>query len=437
MTKATDTNSLLGITISDGTTQTTYTPENNTSTTDNPIVLPVENQSFADIGMSVPPTTNSITLNELIGAPNNYWGDDDGDGQGVNGVTATGSLSVTITDKNGQSVSRDTVLSLCDKAPYKVELTSTSGSLTTQYGLPSSTNFSGGTAIYYISPKEAPKICYAAPNLAMGENTGFIPGWYFAGPTTIWNPDKGFLTQSNTPSSYGLNFPTTGINRAHFDLQIDGIDASKLTWPAVTRDGITATMTPTDNKSNTIRVTLTGPAVTAEQTNLDSPGALRAPILPQTFELVGYNSSNVAIVKYGFVLKKWFVMRTGLLRGDSAKYYDTYPKMLSWCTGLGSGYRLTQVKDLTNSVCSGAGSTNSLCQGAIGATPSSSGNHYQRNIDAGLLAEWGNLSPIVVTNYGSWASDGSGPDRFIVDGLHGNVHSRSPDLDSAGYCVYP
>ncbi|MBI0118717.1 hypothetical protein, partial [Gilliamella sp. W8129] len=81
-TRVTNTESLLRISLSDG---RTFTPTTNDSS-DNPIELPVEGQSFADIGMLVPTDTNSIALSSLIGTPYNYWGDDDGDGQGVNGV---------------------------------------------------------------------------------------------------------------------------------------------------------------------------------------------------------------------------------------------------------------------------------------------------------------------------------------------------------------
>jgi hypothetical protein len=36
---------------------------------------------------------------KLIGPPNNYWADDDGDGLGSGGITATGNLTLSIFDK--------------------------------------------------------------------------------------------------------------------------------------------------------------------------------------------------------------------------------------------------------------------------------------------------------------------------------------------------
>ncbi|OTQ75776.1 hypothetical protein, partial [Gilliamella apis] len=130
-TRVTNTKALLGISLSNG---DKYTPATNNSK-DNPIVLPVAGQSFADIDMSVPTDTDSIALNLLIGEPYNYWGDDDGDGQDPDGITATGSLNLSIVDRFNNPVTRNTVLTICN-GPYKVKLASTNGTLSTRYGVP-------------------------------------------------------------------------------------------------------------------------------------------------------------------------------------------------------------------------------------------------------------------------------------------------------------
>ncbi|OCG08747.1 hypothetical protein A9G13_01415 [Gilliamella sp. wkB178] len=415
VTKVTTTEALLSITISDGTTRTTYTPDN-TSTAANPIVLRVANQRFTDIGMLVPTNTNSIALNALIGAPYNYWGDDDGDGQGANGITASGDLSVSITDKDNQVVSRSASLDIC-QAPYIVQLTSTAGSLTTQYGLPNSSSFSGGTATYYISPKAVPTICYARPNLTWGTGD-------YAGPATIWNPTKGFLVQSTESSGYSRNFPTTGANNLYFDLDIGGIKGSELTWPTVSQGGITATMTPSPDNANNIRVTLTGPAATASQwySDSDTLGSIARPSLPQTFVLVGKDSSNNEVLKYGFKLQQWFVHR--------GTKQDNLANTSSWCRSLGGGYRLSQVKDLTNAVRTGA----------VGATPASTQNNYQRNIGAGLFTEWGGMHYYTAAgfvNYYYWTPDSNGSNQFTVESYIGNVYSNFPSLSPNGVCAYP
>ncbi|OTQ63799.1 hypothetical protein, partial [Gilliamella apis] len=278
-----------GISLSDG---RRFTPTTNNSER-NPIVLPVVGQSFADIGMLVPRNTISIGLNSLIGAPYNYWGDDDGDGQGDNGVTATGSLWISIVDKNNQAVSRNEVLTSC-KAPYQLTLSYGSGRLKTRYGVPNESRFTEGNATYYINPKASPVICFARPSL--NYNGGLS--------AAIYDNVKGFLPQSVTPSSYGLNFPTTGANKLYFDLIIAGTNQA-LSWAPVSHSGITATMT--NSTSTSVRVTLTGPVATYSQWSSDNPGEIARPSLPQVFELVGRDSSGNAVVKYGFVLKQWFV----------------------------------------------------------------------------------------------------------------------------------
>ncbi|OTQ35063.1 hypothetical protein, partial [Gilliamella apis] len=160
-TRVTNTAALLGITLSDG---RRFTPTTNNSSSTNPIELPVEGQSFADIGMLVPTDTNSIALSSLIGTPYNYWGDDDGDGQGIDGVTATGSLNLSIIDKYGFRVARNEVLTICN-SPYRLTLSNDEGTLKTRYGVPNESRFTAGYATYYIKPNQTQAVCYARPNL--------------------------------------------------------------------------------------------------------------------------------------------------------------------------------------------------------------------------------------------------------------------------------
>ena len=404
-TQAKNTKGLLNISLSDG---SSFTPSSPNSK-NNPIVLPVAGQSFADIDMLVPTNTDSIALSSLIGPPYNYWGDDDGDGQGINGITATGSLSLSIVDRDNQPVARNTKLEIC-KAPYQLTLSTTSGSLKTRYGVPNESHFGASNVTYYINPKPVPEICFVRP--IMGAN--FSKGKY-AGPASIWDPGYGFLPQSVTPSSYGLNFPTTGANNLYFDLNIGGV-AQPLAWKAVSANGdIKVTMT--NSKRDSVRITLTGPVAKDSQWSLDNPGNIDKPSLPQVIELVGLDSNNNEVLKYGFVLKQWFVNRGNRMY--------TYASMSSWCTNI--GYRLSKIKDLTNA------NYNNL-----GATPSSLGNHLQRTIGAGFFSEWptpasykgGNF-----VNYYYWASD---PTNLRVVAHTGQVSKFSVNNGSFhGVCVYP
>ena len=429
-TRATNIEALLGISLSDG---RTFTSTTNDSSFDNPIVLPVAGQSFADIGMFIPTDTDFIELSSLIGPPYNYWGDDDGDGQGVNGITATGNLFLSIVDKNYFSVDRYQVLDICN-APYRLTLfNSEEGTLKTRYGVPNESRFVIHHAIYFINPKAPPEVCFAKPSLEVG-GAGYYPERH-AGPANIWNLEYGFLVKSVTPSSYGSNFPTTGANGLYFDLEIGGNNLD-LAWEPVSHGGITATMTSATKTS--VRVTLTGPAVTDDsQWNSDNPTRIDTLSLPQTFELVGRDSSGNAVVKYGFVLKQWFVNR--------GRYYDTYSSTSSWCNKIGN-YRVPMVKDLTNATCGRWHSTPPYdCQGAVGAIPSASGNGYQRLIGAGFFTEWGRVSDYTgATFYDTpyyWTSPENGNDQFVVSAYRGSI-TRPGVLSShveghIGLCVYP
>ncbi|PXY93817.1 hypothetical protein DKK77_04185 [Gilliamella apis] len=422
-TRVTNTSALLGISLSDG---RTFTPTTNNSS-DNPIVLPVIGQSFNDIGMLVPRDTDSIALSSLIGTPYNYWGDDDGDGQGVNGVTATGSLNLSIVDKNNRAVARNEVLTSCN-SPYKLTLSNSDGILKTRYGVPNESRFTAGNATYYINPKASPVICFARPDL----------GGRYAGQglsAAVWDEYKGFLTQSVTPSSYGLNFPTTGANNLYFDLDIVGNNQA-LSWAPVSHGGIKATMT--NSTSTSVRVTLTGPAVIdTNQWKLNNPGRIDRPSLPQVFELVGRDRSGNAVVKYGFELKQWFVNR------GPDRY--TYSGVESWCNKIG-GYRLPKVKELTNARCDLKYSMNCRDNNieVVVGTPSSPDNYMRRHIGAGFLSEWGSYY-YPGSNFGGvsyWADmDSSNDNRYYlwVDSEGGEIRTvmLGRPWAMSGLCVYP
>ncbi|MCX8586877.1 hypothetical protein J3U10_11705, partial [Gilliamella sp. B3562] len=358
----------------------------------------------------------SVALSSLIGPPNNYWGDDDGD----SGVTATGSLSLSIVDKNNQPVSRDTVLTTCtDSAPYKVTLSSTNGTLSTRYGFPNRSTFRESNVTYYINPKSGTPVCvrFARPNLNYG--TGDL-----AGPASMWKPRNGFIPQSTEPSLYGRNFPTTGANGLYFDLVISG-SSQPLSWSPVSRSGITATMS--NSTATSVRVTLTGPYATESQRNSSSPSPISKPTLPQTFELVGRDSNGTPVVKYGFTLKQWFVHR-GSKR-------DTYSNTLSWCNSL--GYRVPKVKDLTNASCRGQNSGD-WCSGSVGATPSAPHNYYMRHIGSGFFTEWGKMvdySSVGFLNHWFWTSDPGGSGQFVVGTDNGSVYWTYNDR--FGLCSHP
>jgi hypothetical protein len=402
-TRATNVDELLSITLPGG---TRILPSTNTSSASNPIQLQYANISFTQIGMFVPTNAGSAELNTLIGPPNNYWMDDDGDGQGSGGITATGYLTLSIVDKEGKAVDRRDTLDICS-APYKITLSSSEGTLSTRYGFPKHRNFSASSATYYINPKVPPTLCFARPTLRYGRASDDSR---FYGPSNIWNPDKGFLVQSTVPSDYHRNFPTTGAHNLYFDLDIGGVSANQLTWSPVTHSGITATMTP-DSSGTSVRVTLTGPHATSSQ--ISSPSWIPRPPLPATFELVGRDSRGNAVIKYGFELKQWFVNRDI----DSYKY----SKASSWCNSI--GYSMSRVRDLTNAVRTGSDPIS-------GASPSASWNRFMRHIGAGFFSEWGDMHSYTGAGfafYYYWTSDAMGSNQFVVSPYYGDIFWGHPN----------
>ncbi|MFQ0998125.1 hypothetical protein, partial [Gilliamella sp. BG6] len=188
-----------------------------------------------------------------------------------------------------------------------------------------------------------------------------------------------------------------------------------LSW-SVTTYGGSGDITATVNwvYSNT-RVTLSGPRADSSQISSSSPGSLARPVLPQTFELVGRDSSGNE-VRYGFVLRQWFVHRE--YKHDSALNQTT------WCNSL--GYRMPRVRDLTNS------NYNNL-----GATPSSSGNSYMRHIGAGFFTEWGRMYNYTDAGFVDGYYWASGSNRFDVSSQYGNVISPSPSVSGYAVCTAP
>ncbi|OCG65883.1 hypothetical protein A9G39_07850 [Gilliamella sp. Imp1-6] len=374
--------------------------------------------------MAIPSGTTTTSLDTLI--IQGKWGDDDGDGQGVNGVIGLGNISLTIQDKDGSAVNRGDALSVC-KAPYKVTLSSSGGSLTTHYGLPKKSTFNGGVVEYYIKPDSSGS-CYflpsVMPNLLYGGTNNSSDDPRFAGPSNIWSPTKGFLVQSTSPSSYDQNFPTTGADGLYFNLGIDGLDASQLSWTVKTSGSLGATVSRVG--SNT-RVTLHGPRADSSQISSRNPSPLTRPSLPQTFELVG-RDSNGNEVRYGFVLKQWFVHRN---------QKTNHSNQTAWCNSL--GYRMPKVSDLTNAVCSGW-EANSSCQGVASATPSSSNNVYKRHIGAGFFTEWGAMYGYADAGFAYgvyWASDYMNSYRFAVGGVSGTIDSSLASTSFYAVCTTP
>ncbi|WP_141671080.1 hypothetical protein [Gilliamella sp. GillExp13] len=93
------------------------------------------------------------------------------------------------------------------------------------------------------------------------------------------------------------------------------------------------------------------------------------------------------------------------------------------------GYRLSGVRDLTNSNYDN-----------LGAAPSSSGNHYQRNIGAGFFTEWGSMHYYTDAGFvfnGYWTSNTTDI-AILVESHYGFSYiGDSPDGFAYVLCTAP
>ncbi|MWP63000.1 hypothetical protein [Gilliamella sp. Pas-s25] len=254
----------------------------------------------------------------------------------------------------------------------------------------------------------------------------------------IWDPDYGALVQSTNPASYALNFPTTGADRLYFYLLMVG-EVDELIWESSPHEGIITILLERVTKircleiefdvcrginrsMSFLKVTLKGPEANSQKQN-PYPSRIAVPRLPQTFEIIGRDSGGNEVIKYGFVLQKWFVIRDDYKYVPGKGWGGTFQEQEAWCPSL--GYRLTQVKDLTNAVCidrgDGKDSTNPYfeCPGSkFGALPSSPYNGVQRRIGAGFVTEWGWPVYYIDDLYPAmwiWTSDSDGDYAYSTD----------------------
>ena len=350
--------------------------------------------SVTNISLSKPGDTFSSVKSIIVPDNNNYSfsmidnsliADDDGD----NDFILNGNIIGQWKDSKNNLILGDlNELPTHCFGPYTLTLKADNAQLSTKYGDPSSKIYGSGIAKYIIYPHDdQPSICYAMPG-SMSNNTGI-----FSGPTNIWDTNKGFLVQSALGRDYAQNFPTLAGDSLYFYLLIDGAKEA-LTWPTVKVGDITATMK--SEGINRVLVTITGPIPTS---NNDGAIAKKPSILPAKFTLSGINSKGDIVVKYGFVLQKWFVVRDKNIISHNSREHT------NWCLALdgvpgrtedvnADEYRLPDPVDLTSA--SGTFTYDNFVYNITGLNfPNknsfSDGGRYWRHIGGGLFSEWGNL----------------------------------------------
>lgn len=334
-TKVTNSEELLSITLSNG---RKYTfEESDPSFKQDPILLPTPEPKLNTIKTYLPDGVESITLNDLIAKGN--WGDDDGDVS----ASATGNLSMNVKNDIDQTVHLDDVLDSC-YSPYKMTLTSEEGKLTTRYGIPTTTEYKGNSAIYKIATTSAtPRTCFALPFGDISSPGGFDAPWV---------GKKGFSPRDIKKPE--INFPTTGINNASFNLFITGASANNITYSKSPESSkLSLEITPKAN--NNAQIVLHGPKDVAQAT---------------TFTIYADKAKTQVI--YRFKIKDWYVYVAEDKARNVLKSDDNIER---YCQSkAGKGYSLRNV------------SNNSM---------RNKGGRFRHKIDFTLMGEWGNLEKVI------------------------------------------
>ncbi|XKM13446.1 hypothetical protein RCS94_10540 [Orbaceae bacterium ac157xtp] len=350
------------------------------STATTPIILPTSFTTLENIKSLIPSGELSLNLADLINS-SGIVRDDDGDAN----LTLTGTLTMTIVDKFGNTVNlTDTLLKA--NAPYKITMSSTAGSIQTQYGDPKTTLLNATSASYFVLPNISPYATYAQPN--MEQKHGARPEW---------NNVYGFKVQSPTTPGGAVipekNFPRTGFNKAYFNLTVVDTTADEVIAESadssnkvISNNGGEIFLQLSKVSDNVVKVELNGPSY-------HTPIGDTAVNLPKTFELKARRTDGELITLYGFTLSKWFISNDNTANNRGHIY--PYTKAEEYCRDLAGGYRIPSVTELTNA-------NNNNYQWNWGLA--GNGNQYVRSIghgkknpqipdeDGGLFAEWGYVS---------------------------------------------
>ncbi|MBI0004909.1 hypothetical protein H3S74_01485 [Gilliamella sp. W8126] len=280
---------LLWLRLSNG---TVYEPYQDRSSSNNPIALPESITKVKDIQTIIPFNNYpSISLSSVI-ASNNYFNDIDGD----IGISSSGTLNVKWSDVNNNDITnwvknnQDASLSTTD-SPYKVTISSTSGRLSTRYGLPQSSdisNFQGASHTYYILPASQARAL---------RTQGLNGGHSF-----------------DVTSDINKNFPTTGGDGLSYYLYLSDISSEEViavngtNVNAVKGEGVYLTLSP--ERKFVVKITLNGPKVQEKLIVVNGKPVTVITTVDKKFTwstFVLYADRNHSKVLYQFRINKWFI----------------------------------------------------------------------------------------------------------------------------------
>lgn len=427
--KVTKSSDILSIKINLPVGKTTYVPQTGSiansvvdkSSAKKPIELP-KDFKFSQVETLIPfGNYPSVPLNAVLGAPNNYWRDIDGD----TNFSAIGNLNIKWQDNIGTDITSKVkqdpyqLLDPCD-SPYKLTLAVTNVKFATNYGVPKESSLAASSHTYYLRPAVDKRyVCYAKPSLNYDSTTNRSLK-DVNGPD--WVAGQGFK-----PNSLPLkNFPSTGANNLYFDLILAGITAKEVIdgYPngTVTFSGGGNVFKPVSlklsiptgqdaNTSNQLRVTLIGP-------NAGVKTARNNMFLATEFQIF-HKDSNTLL--YEFILYKWF-----MFINSSFSSIDKLEEFCSKQGFRGAFFTIARVSDLTNA------NAYTWNEGIAGRKI----NNYQRaqaytfsttNRIGGLFNEWGFVSEENYPGIG-WSGDTyltksmyDGDKRYFVSARDGSI----------------
>ncbi|MWN31534.1 MULTISPECIES: hypothetical protein [unclassified Gilliamella] len=390
-----------------------YTPDNNPSSEDNPILLPETVKTFTDINMVIPkdiPILDDYNnqVNFSFSHDKGYFFDDDGDniawGQGVM------RLAFLIGE---QTFRRSDFIDPCWDT-YQVNISFDYAVVYSDYGIPNQNMYDNDRVSYYVKPTVShPYSCWLFPSghygiLVEDNVTGHWAGNYMQ--------PKGYLVQDiNQPST---NFPTGGSNAFDFVLTFTGANFDDLSFSKQPADSkvnlsfeqVSNSMTGQYIK-NKVKVNLLGPVI----------GQADISFTPTTFTIFADKAQTIPI--YRFRLNHWFVVTNDQVARN-------FTKTKEYCESL--GYRLPTVSELTNYKAPDIGWDHGY--------PPNMNMYPVKQIGGGLISEWGTLGFYTTGFYSAsyWTSNHHKDNNYYSVYMHGAVISNpiTDEFDQA-LCVSP
>jgi hypothetical protein len=424
-----------------------YTLDNNTSSQQNPILLPESIKTFADINSIIPKNhpipewaeDNGQQIEFNSRYDRQYFFDDDGDEI----LSGAGMVSLKIFDEaddygsddlaewGERSYKRSDLIDPC-RYSYRMVLLSSISSVLSKFGVPSRRSF-GATVtedewnedpwafedrlVLHIKPAVSnPYACWAYPLTQPTPHSEHIGNeWVASDLYRESGAKKGYQLQNiNSPSA---NFPTTAGDSFPFNLTVAGSFPHELSYSKQPKDSIiNLTIRKAEefryygNYPNEATITLLGPKAGQPNTSFS----------PTTFIIYADQAQTKPI--YSFTINKWFI-----LLEDGKR---TFKESREYCESI--GYRLPTVPELTN--------VKNVELNWHQGYPTGKEGFSKVQLGGGIIPEWGSdvfrLDRHIYRKF--WSNNRHKNDNYYLVDAYGLIFSE-PITEQIGYalCISP